>query len=108
MVKKSKHEVIESLVQKAGKQELRARVDAHCVSCTYDDVAPGTWRQQVERCTVKVCPLFDVRSKSRSTAAKSRFIELDGALVPLEDVTPEMQRFDNISAPKGEDRELDS
>jgi len=40
---------------------LRARVNAHCVSCTYDDQVNGTWRQQIEACAVTECPLHSVR-----------------------------------------------
>lgn len=103
-MKKSKSETIESILDSAGMNSLRARVDAHCVSCIYDDLVPGTWRQQVEQCSVTSCPLFDVRVKSRSTAANSTTLELDGVLVPLEDLTPEMQRSDYISKPNSEDR----
>ena len=107
-MKKSKNEIIAALLEKAGNQELRARVDAHCVSCIYDELYPGTWRQQVELCCVTSCPLFDVRSKSRSIAAESNPIQLDGVLVPLEDITSEMQEFDYISRPRNEDRGSDS
>lgn len=107
-MKKSKSEVIESILRNVGKQELRGRVDAHCVSCVYDDLVPGTWRQQVELCCVTSCPFFDVRSKSRSIAAESNPIQLDGVLVPLEDITSEMQEFDYISRPRNEDRGSDS
>ena len=43
---------------------LRKRINQHCKSCTYDDLAPGTWRQQVTHCDVKSCALYDVRPKS--------------------------------------------
>ena len=46
----------------------RARIDAKCVDCTYDEAAPGTWRAQVRECTVTGCPLWPVRS-----GAKARF-----------------------------------
>lgn len=107
-MKKLKIEVIDSLLKNAGEHELRARVDAHCVSCIYDELGSGTWRQQVEKCCVTSCPLFDVRVKSRSIAAESKPMKLDGVLVPLEDVSPDMQRFDYILKPKCEDRESDS
>ena len=107
-MKKSKSETIESILDSAGMNSLRARVDAHCVSCIYDEFADGTWRQQVEQCSVTSCSLFDVRVKSRSTAAKSTTLELDGVLVPLEDLTPKMQRSDYISKSKTEDRGSDS
>jgi hypothetical protein len=45
---------------------LRKRINAHCVSCVYDDLAAGTWKQQVEACTVTSCPLWDVRPRSNS------------------------------------------
>ena len=95
-MKKSKNDVIDSLLAGAGDRELRARVDAHCVSCVYDELLLGTWRQQVEGCTVTDCPLYDVRPKSRSIAAKSRPEILDGVLVPVEEIATEMQRFDDI------------
>jgi hypothetical protein len=43
---------------------LRAAINAKCKECIYDRMAPGTWRQQVENCTCKRCPLYDVRPKS--------------------------------------------
>ena len=43
---------------------LRKRINRHCKSCTYDDLAAGTWRQQVTHCGVKSCALYDVRPKS--------------------------------------------
>ena len=46
-------------------QGLRARVNAKCVECIYDEYQPGTWRAQVEKCTSSTCPLFPVRPRSR-------------------------------------------
>ena len=40
---------------------LRKAIDEHCKSCIYDSLAPGTWRKQVEECTVTVCKLYPVR-----------------------------------------------
>lgn len=58
-----KSEVIERLIGIPG---LRARVDAHCVSCIYDETEEGTWRQQVQACVVYSCPIWDVRSQTRA------------------------------------------
>lgn len=40
---------------------LRKAIDAKCKDCIYDPVAPGTWRIQVFFCTVRTCPLYEVR-----------------------------------------------
>tara|TARA_R110002096_G_scaffold436071_1_gene666831 strand:+ start:6910 stop:7125 length:216 start_codon:yes stop_codon:yes gene_type:complete len=53
--------LIDRLISKPG---LRGRIDAKCVDCIYDDLQPGTWRQQVDKCTSPLCPLFDVRAKT--------------------------------------------
>lgn len=46
---------------------LRSAINAYCKSCTYDPKAHGgTWRQQVEACTVTACPLWAVRPRSES------------------------------------------
>jgi hypothetical protein len=42
---------------------LRKAINQHCESCTYDNLAAGTWRQQVFLCSVKSCALYDVRPK---------------------------------------------
>ena len=46
------------------KTGLRAAVNKHCRSCIYDELEPGTWRKQVEQCTVKTCDLFPFRPHS--------------------------------------------
>ena len=43
---------------------LRKSINQHRKSCAYDDLAAGTWRQQVTLCGVKSCALYDVRPKS--------------------------------------------
>ena len=43
---------------------LRKAINQHCKSCAYDDLALGTWRQQVTLCGVKSCALYDIRPKS--------------------------------------------
>ena len=49
---------------------LRAAIDRKCKDCTYDPMAPGNWRQQVQACTVTTCPLHPVRPQSRGTRAE--------------------------------------
>ena len=48
----------------SGNPGLRARIDANCVSCVYDEIAPGNWRQQVEGCQLTECPMHPVRPRS--------------------------------------------
>jgi hypothetical protein len=43
---------------------LRKSINQHYKSCAYDNLAAGTWRQQVTLCGVKSCALYDVRPKS--------------------------------------------
>ncbi len=40
---------------------LRKAINDKCKACTYDDLDVGTWRHQVEDCTVTMCPLHPVR-----------------------------------------------
>lgn len=47
----------------------KARVAAKCIDCSYDEAAPGSWRAQVDACTVASCPLWEVRPRSRSVPA---------------------------------------
>lgn len=46
---------------------LRQAINDHCKSCIYDNLAAGTWRQQVTLCSVISCPLWEVRPKATST-----------------------------------------
>jgi hypothetical protein len=43
---------------------LRAAVNDHCKSCIYDNLAAGTWRQQVTLCSAKSCALYEKRPKT--------------------------------------------
>jgi len=43
---------------------LRKAINLKCKNCTYDNKAPGTWRQQVTLCGARNCPLYDVRPKT--------------------------------------------
>jgi len=50
---------------------LRNPINNFCKECTYDDKAPGTWRQQVTLCGAKTCPLYAVRPKTSHPIPKS-------------------------------------
>jgi len=50
--------------QKGKRISLRKRIDEKCKDCVYDPEEAGAWRQQIEGCTVQLCPLWDVRTKS--------------------------------------------
>lgn len=44
---------------------LRGAINAKCKECIYDPMGgAGTWREQVEACTSRTCPLYPVRPVS--------------------------------------------
>lgn len=43
---------------------LRRLINENCKSCIYDKEANGSWRRQVENCTVNKCAFWLVRPKS--------------------------------------------
>jgi len=48
----------------------RKRIDLMCKECIFDPLGgAGTWRQQVEGCSVVLCPLYEVRPVSRPKKA---------------------------------------
>ena len=42
---------------------LRKAINQMCKSCIHDPLSAGTWRQQVCLCSVKSCPLWELRAK---------------------------------------------
>lgn len=50
---------------------LRLAINEHCAGCIYDSNAPGTRLQQIEACTSKTCPLFNVRPRPTRCMAQS-------------------------------------
>ena len=58
---------IARLLKKGG---LRAHIDAMCCSCVYDPSNGGTWRQQIDACTVTLCPLHAVRATTSASRAR--------------------------------------
>lgn len=70
---------------------LKKAVEAKCKDCTYDQAAPGTWREQVEQCTVRACALWPVRPVSVATITLQRKlraesgVNLDALVAGLDD-----------------------
>ena len=58
-----RQELINRLSAKPG---LRGKVDANCVYCVYEEGQGGSWREQVQACTVTACPLYSVRARRAS------------------------------------------
>ena len=50
---------------------LRKAINEKCKDCIYDKCAPGNWKQQVTLCSVKSCPLYEVRPKTTSSIPES-------------------------------------
>ena len=51
-------DLIEKHTRKAG---LRGKIDAMCIQYIVDPTQPGTWLNQVKKCTSCTCPLYPVR-----------------------------------------------
>jgi hypothetical protein len=51
---------------------LKKCIEQKCKDCTYDHAAPGTWREQVEQCTVQLCALWPVRPMTVATINQQR------------------------------------
>lgn len=53
---------------------LRLLIEAKCRDCTYHPTNGGTWREQIEACSVQACPLWTVRPVTLATK-KARMAE---------------------------------
>ena len=82
MRRRTPEDIVSGILAKS--DGLRARVDAQCVSCIYDDHVRGAWRQQVEACTVTTCPLYPVRPVSYRKQACKGDPEVNYTSVPCE------------------------
>ena len=51
---------------------LKKCIEEKCKQCTYDSSQQGSWRHQVEQCTVKACPLWEVRPITMETLHQRR------------------------------------
>lgn len=56
-----KSNTLHNLLKNSKKIGLRKAVDNHCMACVYDELEQGTWRMQVERCSVTICDLYPFR-----------------------------------------------
>lgn len=74
---------------------LKKCIENMCKGCTYDQSIAGTWREQVELCTVKSCALWEVRPmtvatinlqrKERGSAGVPAAMDIDALLDSMED-----------------------
>jgi hypothetical protein len=69
---------------------LKKCVEAKCKDCAYDPLDKGTWREQVEKCTVQKCALWPVRPMTTATVnlhrkARPGEIDVDAILAGLDD-----------------------
>lgn len=71
---------------------LRKCIEEKCKDCTYDPLAGGTWREQVELCRVTKCALWPVRpmtvatiNLNRKTRQEVSGIDVDALVAGLDD-----------------------
>lgn len=74
---------------------LKKCIEEKCKDCTYDPLAGGTWREQVELCTVRKCALWPVRPMTVATInanrkVRSEGINLDALVAGLDDEEDEV------------------
>jgi len=55
----------------------------HCKSCIYDPANGGSWREQVENCTVTRCELYEHRPRSTAHRKQQRELYL-ASLTPAQ------------------------
>jgi len=58
---------------------------AHCKECLYDpqSIGEGTWRNQIENCTAKACPLYEHRPLTASGQALRKEVRYQ-AMTPVQ------------------------
>jgi len=63
---------------------MRQAINEKCRDCIYDPQAGGTWRQQVEACTITECSLHPYRptSKPRSNVRNGADLAVSGTELP--------------------------
>lgn len=82
---------------------LKKCIEAKCKDCTYDQAAPGTWRDQVEECRVTACPLWPVRPMTTATViavrkAKGTELNIDSLIDGLDDEDEDENAPNTVSA----------
>jgi hypothetical protein len=83
---------------------LKKCIEAKCKDCTYDQAAPGTWREQVEQCTVKKCALWEVRPMTvatinlkRQERAAANELNMDAIIAGLDDEDEEEDEVADVA-----------
>lgn len=54
------------------RKSLRGSINAFCRECIYDPREPGRWREQVEACPSRSCPLYPVRPRAHGLTQDGR------------------------------------
>ena len=66
------HFMLDATIRVGGdmkRPSMRKAINDMCKSCIYDPIGgKGTWRQQIEACTSKECPLWPLRPISKGTS----------------------------------------
>lgn len=65
------------------KTSPRKAIASYCKSCIYDSKCSGSWRAQVEQCTILTCELYDHRPLSLQTSRLQKESHL-ASLAPAE------------------------
>ena len=52
---------------KAKQVSWRNAVNEKCKDCIYDEYGEGTWKAQVEACSMPDCPLYTIRPVTAAT-----------------------------------------
>jgi len=65
---------------------LRKAVNGKCRDCIHDELAAGTWLQQVALCPDDACPLYGVRPKTKSRIPESVLVYYGIKLTELKDI----------------------
>jgi len=76
---------------------LRKAIDEKCKDCTYDPLAPGTWRQQTSLCTVDLCALYELRPKSTRPIPESVLSYRGAESGPSQAIEQESVAFSNAT-----------
>lgn len=69
---------------------LRKAINDKCKSCVYDNLAAGTWRQQVTLCPVTDCALWPHRAQTKAKIPDSvlRYYGIDPTYFQHKATTP--------------------
>lgn len=70
---------------------LKSAIRAKCKDCTYDQLAGGTYLQQIEDCRITRCPLWPVRPMTVATITKQRKVRTDNTV----DITALVEGLDD-------------